>query len=55
MRNDPESDCICIDSLASCPPNCLVRWSRDPIPATWHAPPTPVTATRTPDPERLEF
>ena len=28
---------------------------RDPIPATWHAPPPPITATRTPDPERLEF
>ena len=28
---------------------------RDPIPPTWHAPPPPVTATRTPDPERLEF
>lgn len=28
---------------------------RDPIPATWHAPPAPVTATRTADPDRLEF
>lgn len=55
MRNDPESDCICTDSLVSCPTNCLVRWSQAAIPATWHAPPVPATPSRTADPEQIGF